>query len=84
MARRGPVFHAHFGPGGFQRRRQGPQQAQPPATPAAQLLHLVPILLLLVFTFLQMPSQPVRARPLIIFLHALLGTAPAQTAPKYL
>ena len=54
------MFRAHFGPGGFQRRRAGPQQAQqPPATPAAQLLHLVPVVLLLLFTFLQMPSAPV-------------------------
>ena len=55
----GPRLRAPLGPGGFQRRRAGPQQAQQPATPAAQLLHLVPVVLLLLFTFLQMPSAPV-------------------------
>ena len=67
VQRRGPVFRAHFGggPGGGFRRHAGPAPAQQqPANPAAQLLHFLPVLFLLLFTFMQMPSQPVRCAPL--------------------
>ena len=55
------VFHTQFGGGPFRRQqqqqqRQGPQQ---PPNPIAQLLQFVPILLLLLWTFMQMPSAPV-------------------------
>ena len=60
------MFRAHFGggPGGGFRRHAGPAPAQQqPANPAAQLLHILPVLFLLLFTFMQMPSQPVRCSP---------------------
>ena len=54
------AFQTHFGGPGF-RRAQQPQQPQQPASPMAQLLQFVPIILLLLWTFMQMPSAPVRA-----------------------
>ena len=60
VRRRGPVFRTHFGGGPGFRRHAGPAPAaQQPANPAAQLLHFLPVLFLLLFTFMQMPSQPV-------------------------
>ena len=53
-------FQTHFGGPGF-RRAQQPQQPQQPASPMAQLLQFVPIILLLLWTFMQMPSAPVSA-----------------------
>jgi len=54
------VFNTQFGGGGFRRQQQQQQQRpQQPANPFAQLLQFVPILLLLLWTFMQMPSAPV-------------------------
>lgn len=54
------VFHTNFGGGPFRRQQQQQQQRpQQPASPIAQLLQFVPILLLLLWTFMQMPSAPV-------------------------
>ena len=61
LGHRGPVFRTHFGgvpPGAWQRARQ-PQGPPQPVNPVTQLLHFLPVLLLLLFTFLQMPGQPV-------------------------
>lgn len=47
-------------PGAWRQARQQQQQAAgQPVNPMVQLLHFVPVILLLLFTFLQMPSQPV-------------------------
>lgn len=59
---RGPVFRTHFGgvpPGAWRQARQ-PQGPPQPVNPVTQLLHFLPVVLLLLFTFLQMPGQPVR------------------------
>lgn len=53
------VFHTQFGGGPFRRQQQQQQRPQQPANPMAQLLQFVPILLLLLWTFMQMPSAPV-------------------------
>ena len=55
------AFQTHFGGPGFRRAQQQPQQPQQPASPMAQLLQFVPIILLLLWTFMQMPSAPVSA-----------------------
>lgn len=64
---RGRVFRAHFGGPGFrpqgpprQQGGGGPQQA---TSPVLQLLHLLPVLALLLFTLLSSPGQPVRPAP---------------------
>ena len=61
------MFRAHFGGpfggAGFRPagpRQQGGAQAQA-ANPVLQLLHLLPVLALLLFTLLSSPGQPVRA-----------------------
>lgn len=63
---RGRVFRAHFGGPfggpGFRPaapRQQGGAQAQA-GNPVLQLLHLLPVLALLLFTLLSSPGQPVR------------------------
>ncbi|KAK9832482.1 hypothetical protein WJX81_000719 [Elliptochloris bilobata] len=58
---RGRVFRAHFGGPGFRPagpRQQGGAQAQA-TSPVLQLLHLLPVLALLLFTLLSSPGQPV-------------------------
>ncbi|EIE27752.1 DnaJ-domain-containing protein [Coccomyxa subellipsoidea C-169] len=58
---RGPVFRTHFGgvpPGAWRQAPRQPQGPQQPVNPVTQLLHFLPVVLLLLFTFLQMPGQP--------------------------
>ena len=62
------MFRHNFGGGGFPRQQQ--QGGVPePAQFRAQLLHLVPIVAMLLFTFFSFrPSEPVSSHPLMQIL----------------
>ncbi|KAK9830407.1 hypothetical protein WJX72_011593 [[Myrmecia] bisecta] len=56
---RGRVFRTHFGGMPRQQQRPAGAQAQQASNPILQLMHLLPVLLLLLFTFFSSPSDPV-------------------------